>query len=58
MHNLIKRLIVWYLLKYCNAVFKYNDKVVRILSKDFYENEVCEYLNAVARARFNERNGR
>ncbi len=62
MHNLVKRFIVWYLLTYCNAVFRYKGRVARLFSEGFYDDEVMEYLNAVARARFrarfNERNGR
>lgn len=49
----IKRFIVWYLCKRCNAVFEHNGKVVRVFSKDFYDTEVREHLNAVARWRFN-----
>ncbi len=55
MVELIKRFIVWYLLKRCNAVFEYNGKVVRAFSEEFYNTEVRDYLNAVARARFNTR---
>ena len=55
MAELIKRFIVWYLLKRCNAVFEYNGRVVRVFSEEFYNNEVRDYLNAVARARFNTR---
>lgn len=55
MVELIKRFIVWYLCKRCNAVFEYNGKVVRVFSKEFYDTEVREYLNAVARERFNTR---
>lgn len=51
----IKRFIVWYLLKRCNAVFEYNGKVVRAFSKEFYNTEVREHLDAVARARHNTR---
>ena len=51
----IKRFIVWYLCKRCNAVFEYNEKVVRVFSKEFYDTEVREHLNAVARGRFNTR---
>lgn len=51
----IKRFIVWYLLKRCNAVFEYNGKVVRAFSEEFYNTEVREHLNAVARARHNTR---
>ena len=51
----IKRFIVWYLCKRCNAVFEYNGKVVRVFSKDFYDTEVREHLNAISRGRFNTR---
>jgi hypothetical protein len=36
MAELIKRFIVWYLLKRCNAVFEYNGRVVRVFSEEFY----------------------
>jgi hypothetical protein len=39
----IKRFIVWYLCKRCNAVFEYNGKVVRVFSKEFYDTEVREH---------------
>ena len=51
----IKRFIVWYLCKRCNAVFEYNGKVVRVFSKEFYDTEVRGHLNSVARGRFNTR---
>lgn len=54
MENLIKRFIVWYLCNRCNAYFEYNDKVVRIFSKEFYETEVKEHLNAIYRNRYFE----
>ena len=55
MTELIKRFIVWYLCKRCNAVFEHNGKVVRVFSKEFYDTEVREHLNAVSRGRFNTR---
>ena len=55
MNKLIKRFIVWYLLRRCNACLKYEGRVVRVFSKEFYDNEVAEYLNAIARTRHNVR---
>lgn len=52
MAELIKKFIVWYLLHRCNACFKYKGKVVRVFSEEFYNTEVREHLNAVARARY------
>jgi hypothetical protein len=46
MERLIKKIIIWYFLRKRNtAVFEIDDKfVVRIFSKDFYNNDVIEAL--------------
>lgn len=54
MHDLIKRFIIWYLLKKCNAKFEYHDKVVRVFSAEFHEKHIKEYCNAMKRSNNNE----
>lgn len=53
MDKLIKKFIVWYLLRKCNAIIKYNGKVVRVFSADFYEKHIREYCNAMKRSELN-----
>lgn len=55
MAELIKRFIVWYLRYKCNAMFEYKGFVIRAFSEEFYETELRDYINAVARARHNTR---
>lgn len=55
MDKLIKRFISWYLRYRCNAMFELNGIVVRAFSEEFYETELRDYINAVARARRNQR---
>lgn len=52
-NELIKRFIVWYLCRKCNAKFEYKRKVVRVFSADFYENHIREYCNAMKRSNNN-----
>ena len=54
MDELIKMFISWYLRYRCNAIFELNGIVVRAFSEEFYETELRDYINAVARARRNE----
>lgn len=59
MDKLIKKFIVWYLCRKCNAVFEHNGKTVRVFTTDFYERHVREYFNAIKRSDNNaERNKR
>ena len=55
MAELIKRFIVWYLRYRSNAMFEYKGFVVRAFSEEFYETELRDYIDAVARARHNTR---
>lgn len=55
MKKLINKFIVWYLLRYSNAVLRYNGKVVRVFSQGFYDDVVVDYLNAMARTRAREK---
>lgn len=55
MDKMIKRFIVWYLRRKCNVMFEYKGIVVRAFSEEFYETELRDYINAVARARHNTR---
>ena len=54
MDKLIKRFISWYLRYRCNAMFELNGIVVRAFSEEFYETELRDYINTVARARHNQ----
>lgn len=36
-HRLIKRFIIWYIASYCQNMFRYRGKVVRVFSIDYYE---------------------
>lgn len=56
-HNIIKRFIIWYLKDY-GPIFDYNDKVVRIFSKDFYDREVRDCIIELQRAEFKRIHGR
>ena len=51
MKKFVNKFILWYLLRYCNACLRYNGKVIRVFSQGFYDDEVREYLNEVARVR-------
>jgi hypothetical protein len=57
MRKLINKFIVWYLLRHCNAVLRYNGKVIRVFSQGFYDDVVREYFNAMARTRAEEKGG-
>ena len=45
LHMLIKDFIIWYMGKYCNSKFSYQDKTVRMFSESFYEYEVKPHLD-------------
>ena len=47
MKNIIKRFIVWYLCKYCNCIFNYNGKTVRVFSEEFYNDELKPKLHEI-----------
>jgi hypothetical protein len=51
MRKLINKFIVWYLCRKCNACLRYDGKVIRVFSQGFYDDEVREYLNSMARTR-------
>ena len=51
---MLKKFILWYLLKKCSAVLEYEGKVIRVFSKEFYDTEVIDYLNAMKRTRIGE----
>ena len=55
MKKLINKFIIWYLLRYCNACLKHDGRVVRVFSKEFYDDVVVDYLNAMARTRAKEK---
>lgn len=57
MKTLINKFIVWYLLRYCNAVLRYDGRVVRVFSQGFYDDVVVDYFNAMARTRSRETEG-
>ena len=51
MRKLICKFIVWYLFRYYSGMLRYDGRVIRVFSEDFYDGFVADYLNAVASAR-------
>lgn len=49
MKKIINRFIVWYILRYYNAVLRYGEKVVRVYSRSFYDDVVLENLITMAK---------